>query len=47
MQKKKVGAIARAAHALASKVRNHSWKGSVQGAVATWSAISVRYLLTF
>jgi len=26
--------------------RLDSWIGSVQGAVATWSAISLRYLLT-
>src|SRR6185437_6813989 len=29
-----------------SKVQNHSWIGSVQGAVATWSVISMRDLLT-
>src|SRR5215208_1624863 len=29
----------------ASKVRNHCWTGSVQGAVATWSVISMRYFL--
>jgi len=28
------------------KVRNHSWIGSVQGAVATWSVICERYFLT-
>ena len=27
----------------ASNVRNHCWSGSVQGAVATWSVISMRY----
>ena len=26
------------------KSPNHSWAGSVQGAVATWSLISMRYL---
>src|SRR5215212_1571758 len=30
----------------ASKVGNDSWIGSVQGAVATWSVISMRYFLT-
>ena len=28
------------------KVRNHCWTGSVQGAVATWSVISMRYFET-
>src|ERR1051326_6105554 len=27
----------------ASKVQDHSWIGSVQGAIATWSVTSVRY----
>ena len=30
----------------ASKVRRRTWKQSVQGAVATWSVISMRYFLT-
>ena len=30
----------------APKVEHHSWIGSVQGAVATWSVISMRYFLT-
>ena len=30
----------------ASKVRKCAWTGSVQGAVATWSVISMRYFLT-
>src|SRR5215212_4841539 len=30
----------------ASKVGNYSWIGSVQGAVATWSVIGMRYVLT-
>ena len=30
----------------ASKLRNHSWTQSVQGAVATWSVINMRYFLT-
>ena len=29
----------------ASKVRNHCWTGSVQGAVATWLVISMRSLM--
>jgi len=28
---------------LASKVRHRAWIQSVQGAVATWSVISIRY----
>jgi len=28
----------------ALKVRNHSWTQSVQGAIATWSVTSMRYL---
>src|SRR6185436_1380605 len=31
--------------AFASEVRNHPWIGSVQGAVATWSVISMQNLL--
>ncbi len=31
---------------LCLKSRKHSWIGSVQGAVATWSVISMRYFLT-
>src|ERR1043165_5074495 len=30
----------------ALKVRKCAWTGSVQGAVATWSVISMRYFLT-
>jgi hypothetical protein len=30
---------------LCSKVGNYSWIGSVQGAVATWSVISIRDFL--
>src|SRR5215204_3651640 len=36
----------RSQRSFASKVRNYSWIGSVQGAVATWSVISMRYFLT-
>ena len=32
--------------ALCLKSLDHCWIGSVQGAVATWSAISFRYFLT-
>jgi len=32
--------------ALPQKSENHSWIGSVQGAVATWLVISMRYFLT-
>jgi hypothetical protein len=30
---------------IASRVGRRTWTGSVQGAVATWSVISMRYLL--
>src|SRR5215213_9079147 len=33
-------------HGFALKVRTHSWTGSVQGTVATWSMTNMRYFLT-
>src|SRR5215207_10861040 len=36
----------RSQRSFALKVGNYSWIGSVQGAIATWSVISMRYFLT-